>query len=460
MERPNLELPQRVAVSRPIFDRRSGFFFACGLIAVAGLGWLGWRGRPAAMGGGGAAVEPGGVDAEALALRLEDKNLHNAAAEAWREHLRATRPAPEQAARLEVRIGKLLQRAGRHEEALAAFYRAEALAGGKADGLGDDLGMLIRESFQRMGRYSELAREVAQRASISGNPTGLTGQQIVAQIGDEKITRADFERMVQEEIESVIATMPGSSAARPDEVRRRVHEQYAQPQAQAQLLQHLVGRRVLAAEARRRKLDEDAAYRVRLAGEADSILSGQLTARIAQDRGGVTPEDVQRYFDANRSRYETAARGRLARIVCADEAAAREVVAALKGGAEFATLAKEKSIDPSAKETGGELEEPIGAKGERVPGVGADGALRARLWALEVGGVSEPCRVSGQWHVYKMMEKQAAHLPEFAAVRATVEADCAAARRDEVLQQYVKELFDSYRVRLNVEALATTQASG
>lgn len=443
MDRPNLELPQRVAVSRPIFDRRSTFFFVCGLIAVGLLGWLQLRPRA------NSAAPAAGLDLEAIALRLEDRNLHLAAAEAWHEHLASASLSAEQRARLEVRRGRLLARGGQDEAALAALYRAEAIAGKNEEWLGADFGLLVRDSLQRLGRYAELAREVEQRTSIAADKGALTGSQIVAEIGDEKITQADFERQMQEQIDALVATSPGLGAEQAEQFRKQLHDQYAKPRMKAQMLEQLVARRVLATEGRRRKLDQDPAYRARLAGEADSLLATRVTADVAAERGGVTPQDVERYFAAKTEQYQTPARGKLARIVCPDEAAAKEIIAKLDAGADFTALAKERSTDPAAKETGGLLDEPIGATTRRVPGVGDNEALHRAVWPLGAGAHSkEPVAVGSEWHIYRMVEKSPARTPELAEVRERVAADCAAARRDEVLEQFVRELFERERVRI------------
>lgn len=457
MDRPNLELPQRVAVARPILDRRGVFFLAVSLAGFASLAWLITRQRP---GGASIAAAPGGTLSatalERVAMRLEDKNLPSAAAEAWSEYLRVSGATEEQRTRVHLRIGRLMQSAGRFEEAIDHYYRAEALAGDRKELLGEDLPLRIRDCFRELGRYGELAREVAERASIDAKPGDLSGRQVVAEIGPEKITVADLDRMVSDEIESMAAAAMGASPEQVARMRREAAQQLGRPETRTQLLQQVVMRRVLAREARERKLDQSAAYRERLARQSDALLADELTRQIAAERATVTPQDVERYFAANAKRYESKAEGRLARIVCASRDDAQKVVELLDGGAAFDKLAKEKSADAATRAAGGLLEEPIRGDDAVVPGVGEDPDLHKRLWALAAGEYTrDPIEVDGAWHVYHMASKRDARLPTLQEIREQVEADCRQARRNEVLMQYVQEVARRHAVSFNPAAVTS-----
>lgn len=462
MEKPRLELPQRTAVARPLIDGRSVLFL---VVALAGFGALAWlQLRNVRLGGhtGGpvSSTSAPGLPAEQLeqlALRLEDKNLSTAAAEAWREYLAAAAPAADKAARVHVRIGRLYQAAGQFEQALGSYYRAEALAGGNAAAAGDDLALRIRDCYERMGRYAELAREVNERTSMQSDGSNISGRQIVAEIGDEKITAAEFDRMLTDEVETMLTSTPGLSAERIESLRKQVYDRYARPDQRSNMLQQIVARRVLAREARKRKLDQDAAYRKRLVEDADNRLAATLTTRVADERATTTDQDIERYYEANKSHYEIPARAELGRIVVASRDAAADLIKQLDGGGDFAALAKEHSTEAAAKEHGGQVDDAMFEMDEEVPGVGKDEKLHAMLWALSAGShLKEPYPIGDAWHVYKVLKKSEGRTPPLSEVRERVESECRQARRGEVMQQFMHELFKEYRVRLN-PAAATSQ---
>jgi peptidyl-prolyl cis-trans isomerase C len=245
------------------------------------------------------------------------------------------------------------------------------------------------------------------------------------------------------------------SAGQMDAMRKEAHKQFSKPEARAQLLQQMVLHRVLAREARDRKLDQSPDYKARLVDQADNLLASQLMSAVASERATVTPEDVQRFYAANAKRYETPARGTLARIVCETKEDAAKVIELLDGGASFEKLAQDRSTDPETKQQGGKLDEPILPAGDEVPGAGDHKELHAKLWKLEAGDYTkESCQVDDEWHVYRMVDKQPARTPTLDQIRDRVEADCRAARRNEVMQQFVDEMLRKYDVKFHGGALA------
>ncbi len=461
MDRPNLTIPQRAAAPRPLLDGRTILF--AGLIAVW-LGVMGWQqyrtpGRPR-----GAPANTTSTlsqaDLEQLALRLEDKNLSSAAANTWNEYLAAASVPAEREAQIRVRIGRLLQQAGQNEQAVANLYRAEALAGTNKAILGEDFAVRVRDCFREMGRYGELTREVEERTSIASNNGDLAGRQIVAEIGSEKITTADLDRMLHDEVESMIRSSPGITPDQVSQVRKMAQEQYGNAEARGQLLQQIVMQRVLAREARERKIDQDAAYRDRLVHEADTLLASALTNKVTEERASITPADIERFYAANKQHYETPARGQLAQIVCKSKDDAAKVIELLDGGAKFEKLAQDRSTDASTKSAGGALRDPLRADGNDVPGAGENKDLHAKLWNLKSGEYTkDSCQVGDNWIVYLMVDKQDAHTPKLADIHDRVESDCRQARRGEILQQYVQEMFKKYDVKLHRGAVAATSQS-
>ena len=144
------------------------------------------------------------------------------------------------------------------------------------------------------------------------------------------------------------------------------------------------------------------AYRAQI---RQDIQRQQLVTREIRGKVSVTPEEVQRYYDAHLSEYSTPARLQVAHIlfrldpdapsdrVAALTAKAQEVHQRIKKGADFAEMAKQYSEDPSGQNGGslgwfkqGELLDTI----EKAAG------------ALKVGEVSEPVRTKVGLHIIKL----------------------------------------------------------
>lgn len=402
-------------------------------------------------------------DLQATAMKLEDRNLASAGAEAWRQYLDRTSLEPLEQARILYRIGKLLLQTEQFEYAVANFYLAERLAGAADDDLSRRINMRVRECLQRMGRYSELTREMADRAAAeSGADASLAGRQVVAQIGDDKITVADFERMVQTELDREIAARPGLTPEQADEAHREMSRQLAEPQAKAQFLHQMVASRVLAAEAKQAQLDQSPDYRERLVTFADNLLASMLMTELIATRAVVTPEDAQRFYQANQEDYAEPARLNLAHIVLASEQEARDLLARALGGADFGELAEQFSTDQRTKKNGGRIAQPLTKDASAVAGIGRHPELQAALWAVAAGDVlNDVYQTDAGWHVVRVAERTERVQKSYAEVKDRVERDAREARQREVSRQYLQELFDQHEAKLYPEAfLMSPKESG
>lgn len=96
-------------------------------------------------------------------------------------------------------------------------------------------------------------------------------------------------------------------------------------------------------------------------------------------------------------------------ILVGSEDEAKTIVGQLKGGADFATLAKEKSTEPGAKESGGDL--GYFTREQMVPEF-ADAAFK-----LAKGSISDPVKTQFGWHVIKSEDKRSKAAPSYDQVK-------------------------------------------
>ncbi|GIP27514.1 hypothetical protein J23TS9_26440 [Paenibacillus sp. J23TS9] len=69
----------------------------------------------------------------------------------------------------------------------------------------------------------------------------------------------------------------------------------------------------------------------------------------------VSDDDVKKYFEENKATFDTPEQVKASHILVATKEEADAILKQLKDGADFATLAKEKSTDPGSKANGGDL---------------------------------------------------------------------------------------------------------
>jgi peptidyl-prolyl cis-trans isomerase C len=99
-------------------------------------------------------------------------------------------------------------------------------------------------------------------------------------------------------------------------------------------------------------------------------------------------------------------------ILVATEDEAKAIIAELKKGADFATLAKEKSKDPGAAE-GGDL--GWFTKDQMVP------EFAEVAFKLQKGQISDPVHTQFGWHIIKVEDRRTKPTPTFDQVKAQIE---------------------------------------
>ena len=200
------------------------------------------------------------------------------------------------------------------------------------------------------------------------------------------------------------------------------------------LLDQLIDGRALVAEARKSGLDKDPAVQRQVEAAEDRALQ---TAVLNKEVGPAVTDD------AVRGRYDQEIAGKpgeeevhARHILVDNEAEAKKIIGRLKGGGDFAALAKQYSKDPSGAQQGGDL--GFFKKDEMVP------EFATAAFALQPGEVS-PAPVHSQfgWHVIQVVERRKATPPEFAKARDEL--------RQKMIQEGVQKAVAKARAAASVE---------
>lgn len=146
-----------------------------------------------------------------------------------------------------------------------------------------------------------------------------------------------------------------------------------------------------------------------------------------------TDQEVKDFFEANFASYGGQDEQVKARhILVATEKEATDVIAELKAGADFTELAKKKSTEPAAKESGGDL--GYFTKGQMV------GPFEEAAFSQKVGTYSEkPVKSDFGYHVILVEDHKEAVKPDFEKVKDQVKEDTLAyAKNQKVQSNYAK----------------------
>lgn len=179
----------------------------------------------------------------------------------------------------------------------------------------------------------------------------------------------------------------------------------APPQAQQapieqvypQLLNTMTNGLLLAQAARKAKLDADPAVKAQLAMAENEILADAYVLQM--QRAQITEAKLHELYDQYVKNAPTEEEISARHILVPTEQEAKDIIEQLKKGADFATLAKEKTTDPSGKASGGDL--GYFTKKDMVPEF-ADAAF-----ALQKGEFTQtPVHTQFGWHVIKVEDRR------------------------------------------------------
>jgi len=240
---------------------------------------------------------------------------------------------------------------------------------------------------------------VAGLVGLLAGTAAAADDPVVALVGDEEIRRTEVLEVIEQL--RMRADMPPQALYR-------------------QALDRLIDSRLLAAEARRAGVEKDPTFKAQLAELERRLLQQTYLDRLMTE--AVTEEKVAaRYkerYRGGKGPREVHAR----HILVRDEATAETLIAELRGGKDFAALARQHSSDGSASR-GGDL--GFFGPGAMVP------PFEKAAFGLAVGEFTrEPVESQFGWHVIKVEAERTGEAPPLDAVRENLQQEMA---RDVIL---------------------------
>ena len=197
------------------------------------------------------------------------------------------------------------------------------------------------------------------------------------------------------------------------------------PNTRKRIIQDLVDQELMVQEAVGDKLDASKEFRDALQVMRKQALVNLLVSKKLYPR--VNEASVKEFYQRNKTRYSTD-QVHAQHILLATQAEAESVLAEAKRGGDFQRLAEQRSKDPSAKTTRGD----VGYFSRNM----FDEAFTRAAFGAGIGEVVGPVKTSFGFHVIKVVDRKIGKTPDFVEVEQQVRADV----QRELLRQYVTEL--------------------
>ncbi len=388
-----------------------------------------------------------------LATKLSQRDLHEQAASVWNEYLQSGGLSNEDRARALFQMGLLYEKAGLYAEAIESFYRSEMAA--KVDELESQINTHIKTCFEQKGAFSALRYELMDRTSL--NKTTPAGQTVVAEIGPEKVTEADLDAMIENAIENQLAPMAAfMTDEQMAEQKQSMLDKFKAPQSRLQFLQSRLAEEVLYRQALSESLPDKPEVKQLLGDVSRNVLSTQLMNEQLASKISITETDLQTFYEANKAQYVSPSTAKISHILLGDRQKALDVIKRAQDGEDFAALAKELSQDTATKDKGGVIETDV-TEGQYVPVIGDANGLSEAIFAAESGSVlAEPFRTDKGWEVVQVRQITSQRQQTFDEVRRQVMMTLMERKRQDVQQQFIKEMMDKYGVIIHTSTITKT----
>ena len=253
------------------------------------------------------------------------------------------------------------------------------------------------------------------------SPPGGNGQ-ILAQVGSETVSVQDLERFVAKLPAWTTSEQEGSAQVR-------------------DYLQTLIDRILILREARTLGLENSPNVRKNLARVVAKKLGKEAASRHIRPRVEIDEEEIEQVFaQAHWNR-----RLKVAHIVMSTRERADEVVAALRAGRSFDSLARQFSEYPPSGQRGGELLHYYSPDG-------ATQVVRDALFHLQVGEISKVVPNPKGYELFKVLDEQQVAYEE---VRERIRKGIVRQQLDAVRRSYIDSLAQRFGLEPDSAGLGT-----
>jgi parvulin-like peptidyl-prolyl isomerase len=162
-----------------------------------------------------------------------------------------------------------------------------------------------------------------------------------------------------------------------------------------------------------------------------NMLSSKIQQKISKEKANVSEAAVAKYYNEHKSQFGTPEKRDVDIILTKNEEEAKQAKKEIESGKSFAEVAKSKSIDPTTKNTGGELKGVV--KGQEVK------ALDTAIFSTKPGVLSGPVKTPFGYYVYEVKSTTPGSQQSLAKSKARIKQQLAAQGQQKALTTFVKD---------------------
>ena len=199
------------------------------------------------------------------------------------------------------------------------------------------------------------------------------------------------------------------------------------PEFRENLREIMITREILYQEALKRKLDKNPDYQMQLDLAKQQIILGVLFEDINKKTKPSDADVAKEYERVKAEQGGDAGKQYKARhILVKEETEAKQVMADLKNGGDFAKIAAEKSADPGSKDNGGELEWSSAEAFVQPFGEALRGLKKGEM-------TKEPVQTNYGYHIIELQDVRTQPFPPLEQVKGQIQQALANKAREDYI---------------------------
>ena len=266
-----------------------------------------------------------------------------------------------------------------------------------------------------------------------GNTTKADGKKegkVLAEVNSGSITTGDFDRELKN-LPEYLKTMADT------------------PQGRKEMLDTMIIRELILQQAAKDGLDKGAEIEEKLQDLKKRLIVESFLKKKVEVESKVSDEEMKKFYEQNKDKFKSGEQIRASHILVKTEKEAKDILAQLKSGGNFETLAKKSSVDSSSAK-GGDL--GWFGKGSMVP------VFEKAALALKEGQISDVVKSDFGFHIIKLTGKRAAGIRPFEEVKEQIKGAIMPTKQQEVFQKIKDELKKTAKITIKEDVLNSVGA--
>jgi len=201
----------------------------------------------------------------------------------------------------------------------------------------------------------------------------------------------------------------------------------------AEIVKSIILGDLILAEAKKAKAHEDEEYKKSLEFLKNQLMQKFFVEKLVTKE--VTEAKTQARYKQIIAEYADKQEYKVSHILVSDEATAKQIKDKLNKGEDFTKLAKEYSLDPTNKESGGSLD--YFTNGQMVE------PFEKAVALLKVGEISDIVKTEFGYHIIKLEDKRKIKVPSFVELKDRISEELA----DKFIKEYIEKLETENKIK-------------